>query len=279
MNRILSLAAGVAILLAHSPVAAQNPAPAVVDAASAKVLDALESAMGGRAAWEAMPSLRFDWVVERDGKEAMRAQHLWDRARGRYRVDWRTREGAEIRTAFDLATRTGKAMVNGVAAAPAAVDSLMKSGYGRFINDSYWLLMPWKLRDPGVRVEHAGAEAIDGRQYDVLHVSFASVGLTPGDHYWAWIDRDTHRMDRWAFFLEGMEGEPARDKARAWTWSDWRQSGGAWFAADRRDAAEGSTRRIHFPVLGVLASIDSRLFEALEMPMPEPVASDPAKHK
>jgi len=274
MNRIRGIAAGIALLLANSDVAAQGSAAAVLDARSTTVVDALEKAMGGRAHWDAMQILRFDWVVERDGKEVVRSQHLWDRAHGRYRVDWRTREGAEIRTAFDLATRAGSAMVNGAAAAPSAVDSLVNEGYERFINDSYWLLMPWKLRDPGVRVEHAGEESIDGRNYDILHVTFASVGLTPGDHYWAWVDRQTHRMDRWAYFLEGMEGEPARDKARSWMWTDWRESGDVWFAADRRDPTAGSTRRIHFPVLGVMKSVDPRLFESLETSMPEAAPND-----
>lgn len=84
-------------------------------------------------------------------------------------------------------------------------------------------------------------------------------------------------MDRWAYFLESMEGEPVRDQARSWTWTDWRRCGGVWFAADRRDGASGSTRRIHFPLLGMVASLDSRVFEALEVPMPDPATSDTSK--
>jgi hypothetical protein len=250
---------------------------AVLDARSATVVAALEDGMGGRARWDAAAVVRFDWVVERDGKEAIRVHHLWDRAHGRYRADWRTRDGAEIRTAFDLATRKGVAWVNGAPAAPAALDSLLEAGYGRFINDSYWFLMPWKLRDPGVRVEHAGEESLDGAEYDILHVSFDQVGLTPGDHYWIWVNRKSRRMDRWAYFLQDMEGEPSRDQARAWKWTDWRESAGVWFACDRRDPAPESTRRIHFPVMSVLPKVDGKVFEALDVAMPGVGASETSK--
>jgi len=265
------------LVAVHPAQAADAGGAAVLDAQSTEVVDALEKAMGGRARLDAAPNLRFDWVVERDGKEMMRAQHLWDRSHGRYRVDWKNREGVEIRTTFDLATRAGSAMVDGAPAAAGAVDSLVKDGYARFINDSYWLLMPWKLRDPGVHVEYAGEESLDGRTFDILHVTFVNVGLTPGDHYWAWVDRESHRMDRWAFFLEGMEGEPSRDKARTWMWTDWRESGGTWFAADRRDPAAGSTRRIHFPVLGVMTTVEPKVFESLATAMPDVAPNDTSK--
>jgi hypothetical protein len=145
---------------------------------------------------------------------------------------------------------------------------MLKRAYGRFINDSYWLLMPWKLEDPGVKVESQGTTTIDGLDYDILHVSFENVGLTPGDQYWAFVNRKTHRMDRWAYFLQGDEGTASMDKATAWTWSDWRPSGGLMLASDRRQVGGKEGERIYFPVLKVLDKVDDGVFASPEAVLP-----------
>lgn len=248
----------IVFLGAVAPACAQDAAPAI----AAKLMQA----MGGRERWQAARYLRFDWVVDRDGQEASRVRHLWDKHTGRYRVEWRSREGQAIQVLFEIGTRQGRVWVDGAAASDS---TLLERAYGRFINDTYWLLMPWKLEDPGVRLEPAGTAELDGQTYDILHLSFASVGLTPGDHYWAYVNRATHRMDRWAYFLERDEGEPALERATAWTWSDWFASGGVQFARDRR-AVGSEGRRIHFPVLALLEAVDPAVFEDAAIPLPEP---------
>jgi hypothetical protein len=133
--------------------------------------------------------------------------------------------------------------------------------------------MPWKLKDPGVHLEYAGATEMDAQSYDIIHVHFDKVGLTPGDHYWAYINRATHRMDRWAYFLEGMvkdKGEPALEKATPWAWSGWIDCGPIRLARDRRML--GQNARIFFPVLAVLDQVDAAAFESLDTPMPGPAA-------
>jgi hypothetical protein len=67
-----------------------------------------------------------------------------------------------------------------------------------------------------------------------------------------------------------MEGEPSLDGATAWAWADWRQLGGVWLSADRLQVGAEDPRRIHFPVLDVPATIDSRLFESIELALPGP---------
>lgn len=241
------------------------PPAAAADPAEEVALE-LAQAMGGRDRWRALRYLRFDWVVERDGEEASRVRHLWDKHTGRYRVEWRSREGQAVQVLFDVDSRRGRAWVDGAAAADS---TLLERAYGRFVNDTYWLLMPWKLEDPGVRLEHAGTAEVDGKTYDILHLSFDRVGLTPGDHYWAYVDRSTHRMDRWAYFLERDEGEPSLERATVWVWSDWMVSHGVAFARDRRSLTTAG-RRIHFPVLGALETVDDAVFEDAAVPLPDP---------
>ena len=42
--------------------------------------------------------------------------------------------------------------------------------------------------DGGVKLAHGGTQDVDGQKYEVLNISFDSVGLTPGDKYTIYID-------------------------------------------------------------------------------------------
>ena len=52
-------------------------------------------------------------------------------------------------------------------------DSTLTDAYGTFINDSYWLLHPFKYFDPGVHLDWAGrTELSDGTSYPTVHLTF-----------------------------------------------------------------------------------------------------------
>ncbi len=249
------------LLLAAAPAAAQS-----ADTRAAAVVDEMMKAMGGPEAWERARYLRFDWVVERESQQIAYVRHLWDRYEGRYRVEWTTREGVKLAVLFNVNTRAGKVLVNGEPARDEDEQKYLDAAYQRFINDSYWLLMPWKLKDPGVNLEYAGQTEAGGEKYDLLHVSFGQVGLTPGDQYWAYINRRTHLMDRWAYFLQDereKKGAPALDKGTPWEWSDWRDAGGGLRLACERTRVNA---RIYFPTVKVLASVEPGVFDSFEVP-------------
>ena len=250
------------------PTSAQAP----TDARAIAVVDDMMKAMGGMDGWERTRFLRFDWVVERDGKTVAYVRHLWDRYQGRYRVEWESRDGKKMAALFNVNSRDGQVYVNGERARDEDEQKYLDQAYGRFINDSYWLLMPWKLKDPGVHLRYYGEEKLDGETCDVVQVSFESVGLTPGDNYWAFINRRTHILDRWAYFLQDFEGKPAMEKATPWDWKDWQMIGSIRLAREKvRVGSEPA--RIYFPVLLAPASVSDSVFEALEAPMPGPPPS------
>ena len=238
--------------------------------------EAMAEAMGGRDAYANTHYLRFDWTVVRDGEEVRRMAHLWDCHTGRYRVEWRTREGAQVQVLFNIndandreSSREGRAWKNGAEVTAAGeLNPLLKSAYGRFINDSYWLLMPWKLRDPGVNLEHLGEKEVDGKKYEVLHVSFGEVGLTPGDQYWAFVNPETKMMERWAYFLQSYDGEPSMEAARPFAWKTWETFGRIKLAREKVSLNPESDSMIHFPVLAAYDELDSTLFEDPAMAMP-----------
>ena len=260
--RTILVAFGLLVMMA-SNVGAQSPS----DVQAIALVDEMTNAMGGPTQWEQMRFLRFDWVVEREGKTVAHVRHLWDRYQGRYRVEWESREGKKLVALFNVHTRAGRVFVEGEPARDDDKQKYLDQAYGRFINDSYWLLMPWKLKDPGVKLEYVGETQLDGQTYDLLHVSFESVGLTPGDHYWAYINRRTRLMDRWAYFLQSYEGTPALDKATPWQWQDWGEVGGGGSLARER-VRVGENMRIYFPVLGVLPSVEPDVFESFQAALP-----------
>ena len=165
---------------------------------------------GGLEAWDALPLLRFDWASLRDGAEASRRKHLWDRRTGAYRVEWRRGADSIFVALFDvdaLDAPTGRVGLNGRELDTAAAAPRLAQAYELFINDTYWLLFPLKLLDPGVRRALAPDSA--DTTTEVLALSFENVGLTPGDRYWLRAERETGRLVGWTYLLEEAEA-PAR---------------------------------------------------------------------
>lgn len=164
----------------------------------------IEEASGGRDVFESVSILRFDFVVLSDSLERFRAKHLWDRRRNTYRVEFPRGEDSTIVAVFsttelDINDPEGGLFVNGRAADSTAHYDLLKTAYSRFMNDTYWLLLPFKLFDPGVdrTIDRDSSDA----NSDVLRLRFENVGLTPGDQYWLRTD-STGKLTTWSFQLE-----------------------------------------------------------------------------
>jgi hypothetical protein len=176
---------------------------------------------GGGEAWPALPHLRFNFSVARNG-EALSPprRHLWDRTTGRYRLEWQAGSDSNYVAIFNVqdpeeTPPPGTVYLNGSALDSAATATAMEGAYQRFINDTYWLLAPLKAFDPGVNRAYAADSST--AETDVLHLTFGDVGLTPGDEYWLYIDRTTGRLKRWAFHLQSMPDDAA---PRFFTWDD-----------------------------------------------------------
>ena len=231
---------------AADPTAAeQGTADPEAAAAAARVLEAL----GGEEAWSQARFLRFGF--------AGRRQHAWDRWTGLHRVEGETQEGESYVVIHDLDTREGRAWVDGEEVAGERAAELLENAWGAWVNDTYWLLMPTKLRDPGVTLAHEGRREIEGTEYDVLHLSFAGVGLTPGDQYWAYVHPGTGQMDYWAFRLESM---PADAEPVLWRWTGWQTYDGIRLASRREQV--GGDRVLELSPIEVSREVPEGAFAA-----------------
>jgi len=180
-------------------------------------------------AWEKARYFSFSFNVEREGKIAASFPQQWDRFTGDYRVSGKNREGKEFLVIMNLNTKTGKAWLDGQEVAEPK--ELLDSGYGRFINDTFWLLMGFKAFDPGVNREYAGERSTSGGgMQQGVRFSFEKVGLTPGDVYWMWINKDTGLVEEWDMRLQGTKPE---DEATPVFFHDYRRIGGLLISTKR----------------------------------------------
>jgi hypothetical protein len=181
------------------------------DAKAEEIAHAVMNAMGGEKAWYAAHFVRFDFIVDLGAKVVERRSHLWDKMTGRYRVEDKTKDGKPRVVLFNINDRNGDAYVDGKKLEGPASAKAVKDAYEAFINDMYWLAMPWKWLDQGVHLQYLGPKTMGTDKGDVVRLTFAHVGLTPGDLYDVFVSAQSHLMTHWDFKLQGG------DKG-AWDW-------------------------------------------------------------
>ena len=160
-------------------------------------------------AWEKARYFAFSFDVNKGDTRVVSFPQRWDRYTGDYRVSGKDQQQREFVVIMNTNTRQGKAWINGQAATDAKdIQDMMNLGYRRFINDTYWLLMPLKMLDPGSHRSYEGEKTDGGHTYDVVKLWFdQGVGITSADQYWAWINRDTGMVDQWHMKLQGTKPE------------------------------------------------------------------------
>jgi plastocyanin len=161
--------------------------------------------------WAKVKEVHFTFVVEQEGKPLFSAQHIWNVAAGTDEVKWTDKQGKDHRVTVNLA------------APPSDDDG--KAAYARWVNDSYWLLAPLKIRDRGVKVQADGPKDLNGVTYETLRISFEKVGLTPTDQYVFYLDPKTKLPLAWDYIPASGEGMQA-------TWEKYKTFGGLNFATE-----------------------------------------------
>lgn len=148
----------------------------------------LVAAMGGLEAWERVEVLSFTFVAT-VAVEVMRRSHVWDKRRGLHRY-----QKGDLVVYTDLWSRKGRVFDQGKEVTDAdGVASALKDAHEAFINDSYWLVAPFKVLDEGTHRAAVGGD---------LRLTFDDgVGLTSGDAYLYDLD-ESGAPKQWSFLLE-----------------------------------------------------------------------------
>jgi hypothetical protein len=223
------------------------------NAQAVAIADKVMAALGGQKAWEETRFLRFDFAVDRDGKQLVSRAHTWDKWNGRYRLEGTTKEGAPFVVLMNVNTREGDAWLKGKKLLGLEKKKQLEDAFATWTNDTYWLLMPYKLKDAGCKLAMAGEEKKDGKTWDKLFLTFENVGLTPKDKYWVYVNRDTGLVDKWDFVLKGENKPPS-----TFTWEGWKSYGKIQLANDHVSSKDKV--RIHHPVLETPATVADTVF-------------------
>ena len=155
--------------------------------------------------WSKIKEIDFNFVVEQEGKQLFIAQHRWNLAAGTDAVKWKDKAGKDHDVTANLTT--------------PAKEGEEKDAFARWVNDSYWLLAPLKIRDKGVKVEAGGPKDLNGASVETINLSFDNVGLTPTDRYVLYIDPQTKLPKAWDYMPQSGTGMQA-------TWEKFQNFGG-----------------------------------------------------
>jgi hypothetical protein len=200
---------------------ANPPAPgfdeAGSDANAMKLADRVMDAMGGRKQWDEVQTI--GWTI-------FGRTHTWNKRTGDYRL-----EADTTLVVMNVNTMQGRAWEKGTEVVDAARrDEVLQDAKSIWINDSYWFLMPYKLKDSGVTLKYGGEKATaDGRAADMLVLTFKGVGDTPDNKYDVYVDRATGFVTQWSYYKTAADPEPRFTLP----WSGWTSYDGVMLATGR----------------------------------------------
>ena len=193
------------------------------DAKAIEIADAVMEKMGG---WENWNQTRYiTW------RFFGRRMHVWDKWTGNLR-----HEDGDMLILMNINTKKGRVWFGGTEQTnPDSVKKYMNQGYRRWINDSYWLVMPYKLKDTGVTLKYSGEDkTLDDRPAHKLTLTFHNTGVTPQNKYDVWVDQEHNLVTEWAFYRNASNAEPRFRNP----WTNWTKHGNILLSDGR-----GSTRR------------------------------------
>lgn len=184
------------------------------------IADKVMTAMGGRKAWDETRYLAWTFFGKR--------QLLWDKFTGDVRIDFLDREEKLL---VNIHSLNGKAMSEGKEILNKdSLASYLSKAKSIWINDSYWLVMPFKLKDSGVSLFYIGSDTTEvGKESYVLQMAFENVGDTPDNVYHVWIDNESNLVTQWAFFASSENPNPNFITP----WDDYNKHGGILLSGGR----------------------------------------------
>jgi hypothetical protein len=208
-------------VLANNP-----PAPgfdlAHSDPAAVELADSIMKAMGGRKNWDETRFISWNFSGRRN--------LFWDKDKGNVRIESIPDSSIYLVNIHDL---KGRVQVKGQELTePDSLKKMLKRAQSFWINDSYWLVMPFKLKDTGVTLKYLGEDTTaTGLKCNVLELTFNNVGDTPQNKYRIYADLKDNLVKQWAYYKEASQDSPTQ----IWPWDNYKRYGSILLSADRSD--------------------------------------------
>jgi len=186
------------------------------------IADQVMKAMGGRRNYDQTRYLVWNFFGRRD--------LVWDKWTGRVRIDSPSERRIYLLNVHDS---TGAVYEAGQpVAAGVALNQMAERGKNIWINDSYWLVMPFKLKDSGVTLKYLRADtSAQGHRCDVLGLTFDKVGHTPKNRYEVFVDQSDHLVKQWAYYEQASQ----QSASNTWPWDNYKTYGSILLSGERSD--------------------------------------------
>lgn len=194
------------------------------DERAIEIADSVMKYAGGRKAYDDARFFKWNFFGARD--------LTWDKEEQRVRIDVPSQEIVYLLDYSGGDKLTGAVRKGGEEMTdPDSLQLYLQTANSMFINDSYWLVQPFKLKDSGVTLKYMG-EQTDPQQSkpsEVLQLTFNEVGDTPGNRYLLFVDKSNYRINTWQFFRNAADTEPSMETA----YNGYQDYGGLMLSGDR----------------------------------------------
>ena len=206
--------------------AEQNPAAEGFDLvgsdpAAVELADSIMHAMGGRENWDNTRFISWNFFGRRD--------LTWDKQTGLVRI-----ESQPDSTIYLVNVNTGEGRVlikETEITEPDSLKKLLDKAKSIWINDSYWLVMPFKIKDSGVTLKYMGEDSVAGQRYNSLVLTFQEVGVTPQNKYKLYVDKKEKLVRHWAYYSNASQDTANFIRP----WDNYQKYGNVLLSGDRTD--------------------------------------------
>lgn len=193
------------------------------DPAAVELADSIMAAMGGRENWDKTRFISWNFFGRRD--------LVWDKKEGNVRI-----ESAPDSTIYlvNVNTLKGRVQIKGQELTEAdSLQQMLEKAKSIWINDSYWLVMPFKLKDTGVTLKYLGEDTVaNGLKCNVLELTFKNVGVTPENKYRVYVDLNDNLVKQWAYYKDAGQDSASQ----IWPFDNYKRYGNILLSADRSDS-------------------------------------------
>ena len=192
------------------------------DPRAIELADSVMAAMGGRENWDKTRVISWNFFGRRN--------LVWDKTNGNVRIESLPDSTIFLLNIHDL---SGRVQISGQELTePDSLQKMLAKGKSIWINDSYWLVMPFKLKDSGVTLKYIGEDTtLTGIKSNVLELTFNDVGDTPQNKYRVYIDVEDNLVKQWAYYKEASQDSASS----VWPWDNYKKYGNILLSADRSD--------------------------------------------
>ncbi len=192
------------------------------DPAAVELADSVMVAMGGWKNWRDTRYISWNSFGLRN--------LIWDKQKKLVRIE-SLRDS--ITYIVDLDEGSGKVWVKGRPIdQPDSLNRMLRKAKRLWVNDSYWLVMPFKLKDNGVTLKYLGEDTLmNGDRCNLLQLTFQELGDAPQSKYLVYVDLKDNLVKQWAYFKNTTQESASFLRP----WDNYKRYGKILLSADRSD--------------------------------------------